>query len=95
MAILVVFNVQIEDETAFAAYQKAAFPTLAGRSFKKVAGPQPLRVLEGPILNEVIILRFDDLAAAEAWYDSPEYQAAIAIRAPASITSAYMIEAAD
>ncbi|MGO8985723.1 MAG: DUF1330 domain-containing protein [Terriglobales bacterium] len=33
-------------------------------------------VLEGPNSEEIIILEFPSYEAAEAWYHSPEYQAA-------------------
>jgi uncharacterized protein (DUF1330 family) len=33
-------------------------------------------VLEGPAAEGVAILRFPDMAAARAWYDSPAYRQA-------------------
>ena len=33
-------------------------------------------VLEGPAVEEIIILEFPTFDAAKAWYHSPEYQAA-------------------
>ncbi len=44
--------------------------------------PQPLafygdfEVLEGSDMEGAVILRFPDMAAARAWYQSPAYQAA-------------------
>ena len=35
-----------------------------------------VETLEGPAVNGVVVLRFDDMAAARAWYHSPAYQAA-------------------
>ncbi len=32
--------------------------------------------LEGPGVDGVVVLMFDDMAAAHAWYDSPAYQEA-------------------
>jgi uncharacterized protein (DUF1330 family) len=32
-------------------------------------------VLEGPAVEEIIILEFPSYDAAKAWYESPEYQA--------------------
>ncbi len=36
--------------------------------------------LEGPNVDGVVILKFKDMDAAKAWYDSPAYQAAKAHR---------------
>ncbi len=44
--------------------------------------PQPLafygdfEVLEGSAMEGAVILRFSDMAAARAWYESPAYQEA-------------------
>ena len=92
MAALVVFGVKIPDPEAFKPYQAAGGKSLAGRTFKVLAGPVPNAILEGDNLEEVMILEFPTLAEARDWYDSPEYQHAISLRAPVSETFSFIVE---
>jgi uncharacterized protein (DUF1330 family) len=43
-----------------------------------------VEVLEGPPVDGVVVVEFPDMAAARAWYDSPEYQDAKAHRLKAA-----------
>ena len=88
MSVFVVFMVQIKDRAKFAEYQQLGRAALAGHSFKMLAGPAPIRTLEGPPLDEAIILEFETLEAAEKWYDSKEYQQALGVRAQPSVSIA-------
>lgn len=92
MSVLVVFGVRIEDAEAFKVYQKAGGKSLAGRNFRMLAGPAPDAVLEGPELDEVIILEFPSMEEAREWYDSDAYQEAIKLREPASRTFSFIVE---
>lgn len=94
-AAWVVFGVKIDDAERFKEYQAAGGKTLAGRNFKVVAGPVAQSVLEGDPLDEVIILEFPSVAEARDWYDSPEYQHAISLRAPVSETFSFIVEKKD
>jgi uncharacterized protein (DUF1330 family) len=52
-------------------------------------------VLEGDrVPNRIVILEFDDLAAARAWYDSPQYVEARAAREGAAVGSFIAVEGA-
>jgi uncharacterized protein (DUF1330 family) len=44
--------------------------------------------------QRVVVIEFDDAAAARRWYDSEEYQAAIPIRQGASTTDLILVEGA-
>ncbi|NGZ87044.1 DUF1330 domain-containing protein [Duganella aceris] len=57
-------------------YAQAAPAARAGHDITRVAFYGKLDVLEGVPVEGVAILRFPDMAAARAWYDSPAYRQA-------------------
>lgn len=52
----------------------------------------PARVMEGAWDGFVTLLRFSDMAAAERWYDSPEYVAVRHLRQSSSTPTAIIVE---
>jgi uncharacterized protein (DUF1330 family) len=46
----------------------------------------------GPTLHEPVLIEFPDLAAAHAWYDSPEYRPLRDLRRSAVRTTAVFFE---
>lgn len=48
--------------------------------------------LEGSAPQSVIVLQFPSLEAAKAWYESPEYQAALVHRKSAASFRAFIVE---
>lgn len=52
-------------------------------------------VLEGEPVDGVAILDFPSMAAARAWYASPEYQAALPHRLRGSTGRVYLVEGTD
>ncbi|WP_448107322.1 DUF1330 domain-containing protein [Pseudomonas azerbaijanoccidentalis] len=57
-------------------YAQKAPLARTGHDITRLAFYGQLEVLEGPPAEGVAILRFPDMAAARAWYDSPAYQEA-------------------
>jgi uncharacterized protein (DUF1330 family) len=57
-------------------YAETAPAARAGHDITRLAFYGALDVLEGPPIEGVAIMRFPDMAAARAWYDSPAYQEA-------------------
>jgi uncharacterized protein (DUF1330 family) len=57
-------------------YTGLALPTLKGRPVTPRAFYGALDVLEGPPFEGAVVLEFPSMADAQAWYHSPEYQAA-------------------
>lgn len=57
-------------------YRKLAPASFQNHPAKFLAIHGRSEVLEGPNSEEIIILEFPSYEAAEAWYHSPEYQAA-------------------
>jgi uncharacterized protein (DUF1330 family) len=72
----VIFDEVINDQAGYDAYVGKALPTIlqhGGRAIV-VDGPE---TIEGEWFgNRVVVLEFDSVDAARAWYNSPEYQAA-------------------
>ncbi len=69
-----------KDPEKMAAYGQAVSPTLKAHGAEIiVAGPA--RVLIGdPSFARSAVIRFPDMAALDAWYNSPEYQEIVPIR---------------
>jgi len=74
MSAYVIF---IREKTTDAAemqrYAETAPAARTGHDITRLAFYGQLNVLEGPAPEGVAILRFPDMAAARAWYDSPAY----------------------
>ncbi|MBV6821974.1 DUF1330 domain-containing protein [Pseudomonas sp. PD9R] len=64
------------DDAEMQQYAQKAPAARAGHDITRVAFYGELDVLEGPAAEGVAILRFPDMTAARAWYDSPAYQEA-------------------
>lgn len=96
MSTYVIFRVNsIADSEEMARYSREGAAATAKHKFKFLAGPGPFVQLEGVVpLERVVLLEFEDRAAAEAWYYSEDYQAARRIREAAADTSVLMIDSA-
>lgn len=87
-----VAHVDVDDPAAYEAYRAAnaaAFDKYGAR-FLVRGGPQ--QVVEGRVRSRCVVLEFDSLATAQACYDSPEYQAAKALRDPVSDADITIVE---
>jgi len=58
-------------------YAELVTPLLATSGATVLAAYGALDGLEGPTAEGVVMARFDTMEAARAFYDSPEYQAAV------------------
>ena len=83
----------IHDPDAYATYRPCAAETIAqhGGTFL-VRGGTAERVEGAGDCGRVVVLEFPSVAAAKAWYASPDYQEALAIRLGASTASAILVE---
>jgi uncharacterized protein (DUF1330 family) len=88
----VIFTEAIKDTDGMAAYSKAAIPTIvAGGANVLAADPKP-ETLEGEWHgNQTVVLEFESVEAAKAWYESEEYTAAKKLRHIAADTNAAII----
>ncbi|MFY1667873.1 DUF1330 domain-containing protein [Pseudomonas sp. Pseu.R1] len=83
------------DPTALQQYADMAPAARAGHDITRVAFYGALDVLEGPAAEGAAILRFPDMAAARAWYDSPAYQAAREHRLKGAQYRMLLVEGSD
>lgn len=80
----------IHDEEGMKAYVAKAAPTMAGA--RVLAFDSAPQVLEGePLGGRIVLLEFESADAARAWYESPEYQAAIPLRQAAADSSGVLV----
>jgi uncharacterized protein (DUF1330 family) len=73
-AYVILINNKTTDATELDRYRPKAAAARAGHSVTFLAVNGKYEVLEGAPAESVTIAQFPDMAAAKAWYDSPEYQ---------------------
>jgi uncharacterized protein (DUF1330 family) len=90
-----IVHVTVSDPEAYKLYQQANAAPLKtyGAEFLVRGGAQSLR--EGEMRPRSVILRFPSLQAATDCYNSPEYQAAIALRHGASLGDLCIVDGYD
>lgn len=91
-AFVIVWVEKTHDVDKIRAYRKAARPSLEGRPAtpRVVYGRQS--VVEGPPFEGVAMIEFPTFEEAEAWYHSPEYQAAVVNRLAGADCRAVIVE---
>ena len=83
------------DPDGLALYQKMNGENISAylaHGIKPIAVYGAIETLEGPAPDGTIILQFPSIADAKAWYNSPEYQAALPHRLNASEYRAFIVE---
>ena len=75
-AYIVFMREQTLDRSELETYWEKAPVTLEGRPVKVLAAYGRHVTLEGPAVEGVVIAEFPTIEEAQAWYDSPAYQAA-------------------
>ena len=73
-AYVILINNKTTDATELDRYRPKAAASRAGHPVTFLAVNGKYEVLEGAPAESVTIAQFPDVAAAKAWYDSPEYQ---------------------
>lgn len=67
----------VSDPEKLAAYRDLAGPAILAAGGRYIARETAARAMEAGVAARVVIVEFDDLAAALALYDRPDYQAAV------------------
>lgn len=75
MAGYFVANYTITNQAEYKAYIAAVGPTLEAHGAENIVIDRDCELLEGSAGQVTVVLRFATKSAAEAWYESPEYQA--------------------
>ncbi|MBS0298025.1 MAG: DUF1330 domain-containing protein [Proteobacteria bacterium] len=68
----------VSNPDALAAYAKLAGPALTAAGGRILARGIPAAVKENGLMQRTVIIEFDSVEAAEAAYQSPAYQEAVA-----------------
>jgi uncharacterized protein (DUF1330 family) len=81
MSAYVVVQESVHDQAMFDAYRKDVLPTVTAHGGRFIVRGGTLTVVEGEWkLPRLVILEFPSRAAAEGWYNSPEYQKILPLR---------------
>ena len=75
MAGYFVANYTITNQAEYKEYLAAVGPILEAHGAENIGVDRDSELLEGSAGQVTVVLRFATKAAAEAWYESPEYQA--------------------
>ena len=94
MKAYVIVEIEMMDPQGYEAYKKLAPPTIAAYGGKYLARGGQTVVLEGSWQpKRLVILEFESLERAGAWWNSPEYAEPKRLRQASAITNMVMIEA--
>lgn len=96
MTVYVISDVSVLDANAFTAYTRAVPSVLAKHGVEYVVrGGQPTQLEGDWDASRIVVLRFRDRAHVRRWYDSPEYQELMVLRAGAAEVSAIVVDGFD
>ncbi len=93
MAAYVIADVEVTDPVAYEDYKRMVPATLAAYGGKFVARGGQVEVLEGAWQpKRVVVIEFESVERAKAWWGSPEYREARELRQRTSVGSLIVVE---
>ncbi len=93
MPAFVLAEIKIQDPEVYKQYASKTPETLQKHGGEFVIRGQEVHVLEGEWNEDrLVLLKFRDASAAQAWYDSDDYQAVRGLRAQASEGRLLLVE---
>lgn len=93
MTAYVIAQLTVTDPAGFEAYRRAAVPVVEAYGGRFLVRGNAISALEGdPERPSVIVLEFPDRAAAERFYNSPEYRAILPMRLSSSEGTVVVVE---
>jgi uncharacterized protein (DUF1330 family) len=93
MPAYVIANVDVKDPARYEEYRKMVLPTIQAFGGRFLARGGKVDSLEGPWHpNRLVIVEFPSVERAKAWWSSPEYAPAKALRQQTSDGSLIVIE---
>jgi uncharacterized protein (DUF1330 family) len=96
MSAYLIANIEVHDDDAYEAYRSRTRAIIEGHGGHFIVRGGKVHMLEGePWAHRLVIIEFPDLAAAQRFYDSPEYQEIIPLRTRASDGALLIVEGAD
>ena len=94
-AYVVLVRERTTDAAALQRYRDRAPLAREAHPSQPIAFYEEHETLEGDDVEGVAILRFPSMAAARAWYASPEYQAALPHRQDGSVSRVILVAGSD
>jgi uncharacterized protein (DUF1330 family) len=95
MAAYVIAEIRVTDPPGYEPYRPLAAASIARHGGRFLARGGAALLLEGNSPPErVVVIEFPDLATAQRWYQSEEYQSALKIRQAASQGRLILVEGA-
>lgn len=91
-AYMIFIRDKMLDANQYAQYLQTVAPTLSAYGGEILVLNGANQSLEGAPIDGAVILRFPDMTAARAWYDSPEYAAVKDQRITATEGRAILVE---
>ena len=93
MAAYVIVNITIRDPMRYEEYKRLATPTVEAYGGRYVARGGSVDVREGGWTpSRLVVLEFPTVERARAWWDSPEYAPAKAVRQSCADTQLVITE---
>lgn len=93
MPAYVIARITVTDPDRYEGYKALAQEAIAAHGGRYLVRGGPLKTLEGePESRRVVVLEFPSMQAAETFYHSADYQAAIAKRTGAAETQLILVE---
>jgi uncharacterized protein (DUF1330 family) len=92
--LIVTRNGPITDQEAYGMYMQKNQENPAKVPLKPLVAYGELTPLEGEAPEGVVMLEFENADLARAWYNSPEYQAALPYRLKCGDWSAFIVDGA-
>ena len=80
MSVYVIADIQITDPDGYGKYAPLAHASVLRHGGRFMVRGGPSQVIEGDWGDRMVVLEFDSLDAAQAWYHSEDYQACLPLR---------------
>ena len=93
MAAYVILNIRVTDATRYEDYKGMASASIAKHGGKYLVRGGKYEALEGDwALDRVVVLEFETIAKARAWWSSEDYSRAKDVRRPVATVKAVLVE---
>ena len=88
-------RMDVQDLAGFDDYRAAVTPVIAQFGGRYLVRGGAMEVMEGPQPpGRIVVVEFPDLAAAHAFYHSPEYAPALRMRLDSTVSELVLVEGA-
>jgi uncharacterized protein (DUF1330 family) len=93
MSAYIIVNIQVTDPVPYAEYVRQAPPTIARYNGRYLVRGGPAEKLEGAYEpRRVVVLEFDTVENAKAWWNSEEYRDLRDLRQRSAITDMIVVD---